>query len=119
MRWAAIGAMVFGVACASHRESPPPRRSVTSNETRCTLRISQGGTFVDGEPMSRSDAVSYCKRTDGAMVVIEDDVPCDDWEPTCSALRREGVRIAMRGPVGDFRQANPDKLVLRCQATCK
>ncbi|MBA3396017.1 MAG: hypothetical protein H0T89_25525 [Deltaproteobacteria bacterium] len=83
--------------------------------------------------MSTADAITHCKRTDGAMVVIEDDVPCVDWEPTCSALRREGVRIAMRGPLGDFRGTTgmlavasnlphkkppAEKPVLRCQATC-
>jgi hypothetical protein len=76
--------------------------------------------------MSRADAVSYCKDTAGAMVVIEDDVPCSDWEPTCSALRREGVTISMRGPVGDFRMGTvpgnwkppPKKPLVRCSSTC-
>jgi hypothetical protein len=93
---------------------------------RCTLRIAQRGTFVDGEPLSRTDAVSVCKRTAGAVVVIEDDVPCSEWEPVCTALHREGVAIALRGPVGDFRMprlpanANPPPATpVRCAATCK
>ena len=39
---------------------------------RCTLRISQRGIFVDGDPMSRADAVAHCKHTAGAMVVFDD-----------------------------------------------
>lgn len=131
MRVGAISlASLLVASCATHRE--PPRAA--SDERRCTLRVSQQGTFVDGEAMSRVDAVAFCKRTAGAMVVIEDDVLCTDWEPTCSALRREGITIAMRGPVGDFRDRPPlagnaprtkppsekpsEKPVLRCHATC-
>lgn len=129
MRAGALVALLIAVGCTSHREPPVPRRPAMAHENRCTLRISQRGTFVDGEPMSRADAVDHCRRTDGAMVVIEDDVPCSDWEPTCSALRQEGVPISMRGPVGDFRQPviagnaprtkpRPEKPLVRCQATC-
>lgn len=84
---------------------------------RCTLRISQRGIFVDGEPRSRADAVAYCKGTAGAVVVIEDNaqrgwdatagtmVVIEDkatkaeWDETRSALQREGVRIYVRGPL--------------------
>ena len=128
MRSGALLAVVFGVGCASHHEPPAPRRPGTSDGSRCTLRISHRGTFVDGEPMSRADAVNHCKRTAGAMVVVEDDVACGDWEPTCAALQREGVPIVMRGPVGDFRQpivaGNAPRLEptgrprVRCHATC-
>jgi hypothetical protein len=91
--------------------------------------------------MSRTDAVNYCKRTDGAMVVIEDDVTCGDVRRTCSALQHEGVRISVRGLVGDFdrlarrvqvgdfnrpivarkapgTEPASEKPVLRCNATC-
>ena len=127
MRASAFVALLIGLGCVSHRE---PRRPAASQANRCTLRVSQRGTFVDGEPMSRSDAVDHCKRTDGAVIVIEDDVPCSDWEPTCSALRRERVSISMRGPVGDFRQPPPiavnapptkpmhEEPLVRCQAIC-
>ena len=70
---------------------------------RCTLRISQRGTSVDGAPMSRADAVTYCKRTAGGVTVIDDNTPCDEWKQTCSELRNEGVPIHVRGMVGDFR----------------
>ena len=84
---------------------------------RCTLRISQRGIFVDGDPMSRADAVAHCKHTAGAMVVFDDSATqrsdktgnaiivlnpsttAAEWDATRSALQREGVRIYIRGPL--------------------
>ncbi len=75
--------------------------------------------------MSRADAVARCKRTAGAIVVIETNGPRSEWDAaTCtivkiedettnatkaewnetrSALEREGVRVYVRGPIGDIR----------------
>jgi hypothetical protein len=85
---------------------------------RCTLRISHQGIFVDDVPKSSADAVAYCKRTAGAMavseeypttggwdetpdanVVIGDEVTKREWDEMRLALRREGVRIYVRGPL--------------------
>lgn len=84
---------------------------------RCSLRISQRGILVDGDPRSRADAVAYCKRTAGAVVVIEDNARREwdkaagamveikdtaihaEWDATRLALQREGVRIYIRGPL--------------------
>jgi hypothetical protein len=84
---------------------------------RCTLRISQRGILVDGDPRSRAEAVAYCKRTAGAVVVIEGNTRREwnsaargivelrdtaleaEWDATRLALEREGVRIYVRGPL--------------------
>lgn len=112
-------ACLFAVGCGSHREPAAPRGVLASQDMRCTLRISQRGIFVDGEPRSRADAVAYCKGTPGgAMVVIEDKATRSEWDATTramlviedratqsewpemrSALQREGVRIYIRGPL--------------------
>ena len=85
---------------------------------RCTLRISQRGMFVDGEPTARADAVAYCKATPGGAVVVVETYETSAWDPTTramivsddtatqaewtvtrAALEREGVRIYVRGPL--------------------
>lgn len=96
MRFGAV-ALMFGVGCASHREPPAPSRPVASNESRCTLRISLRGTFVDGEPMSRTDAVNYCKRTDGAMVVIEDEVRAPTGSPRVRLSNARACQLPCEG----------------------
>ncbi len=68
---------------------------------RCTLRVSSKGTYVDGDARSRLEAIAACKRTAGAMVVLEDDAPADEWKALQAGLRREGVPILMRGLVND------------------
>src|SRR5688572_11335590 len=92
--------MVCG--CVSHHGNEAAVR--TTSHERCTLRMSDRGMLVDGEPVSPAAAIERCKRAGAAIVVIEDSVSCSQWEPTRSALRRERVAIYMRGPVGDFRQ---------------
>src|SRR6476620_8372149 len=45
-----------------------------SNEpARCTIRVSAEGIFVDGAKTTRDEAVSHCKKTDGAMVTVTGD----------------------------------------------
>jgi len=84
---------------------------------RCSLNISLRGIRVDGETRSRTDAVAYCKRTAGAVVVIEGNTRREwdrsagamveikdtaieaEWDATRLALQREGVRIYVRGPL--------------------
>ena len=86
-------------ACASRPEAPAPRSATRAR--RCTLRISAHGILVDGEPMSRADAVAYCGRTEGALVKLEDDAPTTEWNLTRAALQREGVAIVMPGAATD------------------
>lgn len=81
--------------------APTPSTGSASGATRCTLRVSKKGTYVDGDLKSRADAIAACKRTAGAMVVLEDQAPADEWKALQAGLRREGVPILMRGPLND------------------
>jgi hypothetical protein len=67
---------------------------------RCTLRVSPKGLYVDGDPKSQSEAVAICTNRAAAMVVLEDGVAKGEWTKVKSALRREGIEILMRGPLG-------------------
>jgi hypothetical protein len=67
---------------------------------RCTLRVSAKGLYVDGDPKSQSEAIAICKRRAAAMVVLEDGVTKEEWTKVERALRREGIDILMRGPLG-------------------
>ena len=68
---------------------------------RCTLRLNAKGLYVDGDPMSRAEAIAFCKQRAGAIGVLEDDAPPSDWREIEAALRRERIAILMRGPIGD------------------
>ena len=92
-------ACLLAAACASRAAAPAPRSG--PRERRCTLRISARGIFVDGDPMSSVDAVAYCKRTEGALVRIEDGAPAHEWDQTRAALEREGVAIVIPGGAAD------------------
>lgn len=80
--------------------SPKPTKSAASSAMRCTLRVSATGLYVDGDPKSQSEAVAICKSRAAAMVVLEDGVAKDEWKKVETALRREGIEILMRGPLG-------------------
>jgi hypothetical protein len=88
----ALVAMVFVGACASPRAPHAPIAA------RCTVRPTARGLFVDGERMSRGEAVAYCRRTsEGAVVILDEDPAHGD--ATRDALEREGVRVYVRGPL--------------------
>ncbi|MDX2091778.1 MAG: outer membrane lipoprotein carrier protein LolA [Kofleriaceae bacterium] len=95
-----------GTGSGSAQTPPAPPTAATasvptSSATRCTLRVSKKGIYVDGDPKSRADAIAACKRTAGAMVVLEDDAPADEWKALQAGLRQGGVKILMRGPLND------------------
>ena len=81
---------------------------------RCTLRVSTKGLYVDGEPTSQSEAIAVCKRRAAAVVVLEDGVAKDEWNKVEAGLRREGIEILMRGPVG-HRECLDNPLAKGCQ----
>ena len=73
----------------------------SGNATRCTLRVTAKGIYVNGDPKSREQAVAACKRTVCALVAIEDNAPAGEWEKLQAALIRAGIPILMRGVVND------------------
>lgn len=80
--------------------SSKPTKPAVGSAMRCTLRVSAKGLYVDGDPKSQSEAIALCKSRAAAMVVHEDGVAKDEWKKVETALRREGIEIMMRGPLG-------------------
>lgn len=68
---------------------------------RCTVRVSAEGIFVDGAKKSRDEAVSLCKKTDGAMVTVTGDARQGDWDELREGLQAVGVKIYIRGELWD------------------
>ena len=69
---------------------------------RCSVRVTAKGIFVDGNEMKRDEAVAACKKTEGAMVTVTGDARQGDWDELRAALEAVGVKIFVRGDVGDF-----------------
>jgi hypothetical protein len=74
---------------------------------RCTVRVSAEGIFVDGAKKSRDEAVSLCKKTDGAMVTVTGDARQGDWDELREALQAVGVKIYIRGELWDGSNNTP------------
>jgi len=70
-------------------------------ETRCTLRLSAKGVFVDGDAMTREQAIAACKQTNGAIVIVADDAPPQAWPELQGRLRKAAIKIYMRGTIDD------------------
>ncbi len=68
---------------------------------RCTVRITAEGITVDGDKLSRDDAVARCKATEGAMVTVTGDARQGDWDELRAALQAVGVKIYIRGQLWD------------------
>lgn len=76
--------------------------TVKSTEpARCTIRVTADGIFVDGTKTTRDEAVSHCKKTDGAMVTVTGDARQGDWDELRAALEAVGVKIYLRGQLWD------------------
>jgi hypothetical protein len=71
------------------------------NATRCTVRITAKGIYVDGDRTTRDAAVAACKRTACALVALDEGASPDEWKALQTALRRAGISISMRGTVED------------------
>lgn len=69
--------------------------------TRCTLRVSAEGIFVDGAKLTRDEAVAACNKTEGAMVTVTGDARQGDWDELRAALQAVGVKIYVRGELWD------------------
>lgn len=90
-------ACVLAIGCGGQRES-----AREPSQARCVVRISERGTFVDGERMSRGDVVAHCKRAPGGAVLAAEYPSAaieSELEQTKSALDREGVRVYREGPI--------------------
>jgi hypothetical protein len=80
----------------------PPLPVVTGTPERCSIRVSDRGITVDGDPMPRASAVALCKRRSSALVDVADDANRAEWTQLRAALVSAGVTILMRGaPAND------------------
>lgn len=99
--------MRFALLLATALACPTDRERAVASPMRCTLRVSPGGIYVDGDKKSRADAIKLCKKRAAAMVVLEDNVE-REWTEIRAALKREHIKIYMRGQIGDVDcEANP------------
>ncbi len=60
---------------------------------RCEIRVTAAGISVDGKPMTRDEAVTACKATTGADVVVTGDARQGDWDALRAALDAAGVSL--------------------------
>src|SRR5262245_65601045 len=80
------GPLIAALMLATH----PPER--------CTLRIATNAIYVDGDPMSRADAIRLCKRSHEAIVVIEDKI---QGAAVRAELEAAHIKVLLRGVIDD------------------
>jgi hypothetical protein len=68
---------------------------------RCRLRLSARGIYVDGNPTTRADAVTACKRSAGAVVALEEGLRVEDWHAIEKEFKRAGVAVHVLGRLED------------------
>lgn len=59
---------------------------VDGGPVRCALRLTAAGITVDGKSMTREEAITACKATAGADIVVTGDARTGDWEDLQQAL---------------------------------
>jgi len=64
--------------------------------TRCAVRIAAEGITVDGKAATRDAAVTACKATSGADVIVTGDARQGDWDDLKAALEAAGVTIYVK-----------------------
>lgn len=60
--------------------------TVDGGPVRCALRLTAAGITVDGKSMTREEAITACKATQGADIVVTGDARTGDWEDLQKAL---------------------------------
>lgn len=60
---------------------------------RCEVRVSVAGIVVDGKTATRDEAVTACKATAGADVVVTGDAREGDFKDLKTALEAAGVSV--------------------------
>ncbi|HVK85564.1 MAG TPA: hypothetical protein VM513_15700 [Kofleriaceae bacterium] len=63
---------------------------------RCAVRVHAKGITVDGKDVTREQAVTACKATPGADVVITGDARQGDWDELRAAFEQAGVTVYVR-----------------------
>jgi len=65
---------------------------------RCAIFIASEGITVDGVKMTRDEAVTACKVTTGADVIVAGDTRRGDWDDLKTALDAAKIEIFKREP---------------------
>ena len=71
---------------------------VDAGPRRCSILVAAEGIQVDGVTMTRADAVTKCKDTTGADVIVTGDAREGDWTALETALRAAKIEIYQRAP---------------------
>lgn len=99
----------FGLGGGGKGKGSGVGRGSAQEPARCTIRVAADGIFVDGAKKTRDEAVSLCKKTDGAMVTVTGDARQGDWDELRAALEAVGVKIYLRGQLWDGSNVSPPK----------
>lgn len=103
-KWVAIATTApaaQAVATRTDPADPPAAPQSTPNAVappeRCSIRVTDTGITVDGDPMERERAVSVCKQRSTVIVELADNANAAEWNELRSALVAAGVTVLMRG----------------------
>lgn len=83
----------FGLGGKGKGEAPRTLVSTDAGPTRCVVRVSAEGITVGGKLVTRDEAVTACKATTGADVVVTGDARQGDWDELRAALEAAGVAV--------------------------
>jgi hypothetical protein len=77
-------------------KGPGAGAAVDRGPRRCVIRVTAAGIAVDGKPTTRDAAVTACKATTGADVVVTGDARQGDWDELRAALEAANIAIYKR-----------------------
>ena len=70
--------------------------AIDAAPARCAVRVHAKGISVDGKDVTREQAVTACKATKSADVVITGDARQGDWDALRAAFDEAGVAVYTR-----------------------
>jgi hypothetical protein len=73
---------------------------VDAGPRRCALRVTAEGITVDGEVMTRAQAVDACKTVGAADVVVTGDARQGVWDELRAGLEAAGIAVFQKGGAG-------------------
>ena len=74
--------------------------TVDAGPKRCAIFIASEGITVDGVKMTRDDAITACKVTTGADVIVAGDTRRGDWDDLKAALDAAKIEVFKRESQG-------------------
>ncbi len=86
----------WGIGGAGKGEGSGPgsvRPAADVGPRRCAIRVTAKGLLVGGKPATRDEAVTACKETAGADVVVTGDARQGDWDALRAALEAANIPI--------------------------